>query len=140
MAAVARSNAHHRAAVCTATPTTRAPPPPHLSHPAGEQAAFFGLHAAALLAQRAWERAWPRAGGGAARAPPPRSLAARVAARALRHAAFLLPACLSAVLFFRPWFRASHHRELRVLAYGPAGWAVRVGLLGVPPSQARFLL
>ncbi|PNH08183.1 hypothetical protein TSOC_005272 [Tetrabaena socialis] len=65
---------------------------------------------------------------------PSRALAAALPAQ-LRSVAFmglLMP--LTAVLFFRPWFRASYHRELRVLLRGPTGWAVRTWVLGIPPD------
>ncbi|KAG2422083.1 hypothetical protein HXX76_016290 [Chlamydomonas incerta] len=58
--------------------------------------------------------------------------------RPLRAAACLALLASTSPLFFRPWFAASYHRELRVLAYGPTQWAVRVWVLGRPAESVRL--
>ncbi|GIL80313.1 hypothetical protein Vretimale_12061 [Volvox reticuliferus] len=96
--------------------------------PTGEQAAFFMIHAGLVLLQRGIEKSAPKLTDKFTAAVP----------APLRAAVFMSTTALTSVLFFRPWFRSSYHRELRVLLYGPAGWAVRVWILGMPPTQARL--
>ncbi|KAG2488400.1 hypothetical protein HYH03_013084 [Edaphochlamys debaryana] len=125
----------------------------NFGRPTGEQAAFFLLHASLLLAQRVLEAALcgRRSNGRNPDAPRPRQpvpepSTARPWARTLLHqlqtvacwAGFMGVAALSSPLFFRPWFRNQYHKELRVLAYGPAGWAVRVWVLGLPREGVRL--
>ncbi|PNW83708.1 hypothetical protein CHLRE_05g240050v5 [Chlamydomonas reinhardtii] len=100
----------------------------NFGRPTGEQAAFFLLHAAILLLQRAGQAAAPRLAA---------ALRSRLP-RPLRCAACLTLLASTSPLFFAPWFRNSYHRELRVLFYGPTQWAVRVWALGRAPEAVRL--
>ncbi|GFR51607.1 hypothetical protein Agub_g14031 [Astrephomene gubernaculifera] len=134
----------------------------NFGRPTGEQALFFLFHGLLVIAQRGLEavRAPAAASTGtrhvskqpsraAARSKPSRSKpaapkmllfrATAVAARVLRVVLFMGLMSFTSVIFFRPWFRSSYHRELRVLLYGPTGWAVRVWVLGLPAESVRLL-